>query len=145
MYLLWQIISNIWQYNCTLLSSTKYWVYSSPSFHPHLYSQQLHQLPKAKTQFTYQFAFNPFQLVFLVYRLVTFLHRRLRAPWRDLCLCCSCWVCARQHHAWCVGLDSSSDRFICSACQQRTKEKTIAGQSKMGFDISQFFSNSDWI
>jgi len=41
-----------------------------------------------------------------------------------------CWVCSRQHHAKCVGLEKSTDRFICSACQRRTQEKTIAGGRK---------------
>jgi len=39
----------------------------------------------------------------------------------------NCWVCQRQHHAACVGLDKPDARFICSACQRRTQEKTIAG------------------
>jgi len=39
----------------------------------------------------------------------------------------NCWVCSRQHHTVCVGLDKAGDRFICSACQRRTQEKTIAG------------------
>jgi len=39
----------------------------------------------------------------------------------------NCWVCQRQHHAACVGLEKPNARFICSACQRRTQEKTIAG------------------
>ena len=42
----------------------------------------------------------------------------------------SCWICSRAHHARCVGLDRSDARFICSACQRRTQERTIAGGRK---------------
>jgi len=42
-------------------------------------------------------------------------------------LVANCWVCQRQHHAACVGLDKPDARFICSACQRRTQEKIIAG------------------
>jgi len=39
----------------------------------------------------------------------------------------NCWVCQRQHHAACVGVDRPDARFICGACQRRTQEKIIAG------------------
>merc|ERR1719195_1261068 len=42
----------------------------------------------------------------------------------------NCWICSRAHHARCVGLDRSDARFICSACQRRTQERTIAGGRK---------------
>jgi len=42
----------------------------------------------------------------------------------------NCWICGRAHHAKCVGLEKSTDRFICSGCQRRTQEKTIAGGRK---------------
>lgn len=52
-----------------------------------------------------------------------------------------CWVCAREHHAQCVGQDSPTAMFICQACQRRTQEKTISGgvagtpmQSRPGFN-----------
>ena len=38
----------------------------------------------------------------------------------------TCWVCARPHHASCVG----QPNFICSSCQRKTKDKTI-GAGKM--------------
>jgi len=42
----------------------------------------------------------------------------------------SCWVCSRQHHAKCVGVEKSTDRFICPACQKKTQEKHIVGGRK---------------
>ena len=50
----------------------------------------------------------------------------------------SCWVCSRQHHAKCVGLEKSTERFICSACQKRTQEKTIAGPCLVVCRLKQF-------
>ncbi len=39
----------------------------------------------------------------------------------------SCWVCSRQHHSACVGLEKKNERFICSGCQRKVQERTLAG------------------
>ena len=44
--------------------------------------------------------------------------------------CFSCWICTRIHCAKCVGLEGPNERFICSACQKRTLERTIIGGKK---------------
>ena len=38
----------------------------------------------------------------------------------------SCWVCARQYHTSCVGLDNPNQRFICTGCQRKVQERTVA-------------------
>ena len=54
----------------------------------------------------------------------------------------SCWICSRAHHARCVGLDRSDARFICSACQRRTQERTIAGGRKEVGGSKYFYHNT---
>jgi len=41
----------------------------------------------------------------------------------------SCWVCARQYHTSCVGLDNPNQRFICMGCQRKVQERTVARTS----------------
>ena len=44
----------------------------------------------------------------------------------------SCWVCTRQYHTTCVGLEKENEKFICGSCQRKVQERTLGSRSNQG-------------